>query len=103
MADFSKWISENIKAEKKMFITDNLAFDWQWMNFYFHRFVNHNPFGHSGRRIGDIYSGYKMNLFKSSEWKKWRKAKHDHNPVNDALGNAQATLEFISKWKRKIN
>ena len=27
------------------------------------------------------------------EWKKlYRKTKHDHNPLNDALGNAEALL-----------
>jgi hypothetical protein len=29
-----------------------------------------------------------------SSWKHLRKTIHDHNPVNDAIGNAEALLEM---------
>ena len=92
MEDFEKWIKENSKG-RPIFISDNLAFDWQWINFYFHYFLGKNPFGWSGRRLGDLYCGMKMDTF--APWKKqFRKTKHDHNPVNDAKGNAEALLAF---------
>ena len=92
MMDFEKWINENSKG-RPVFISDNLAFDWQWINFYFHYFIGRNPFGWSGRRLGDLYCGMKMDSF--APWKnKFRKTKHDHNPVNDAKGNAEALLAF---------
>ena len=78
-----------------IFISDNLAFDWQWINFYFHTFYGRNPFGHSGRRIGDLYCGMMKDGGLNQEWKrKYRKTKHTHNPVDDAKGNAEALLEF---------
>lgn len=93
MLEFKNWLSENCK--NPVFISDNPAFDWQWINYYFHYFTGSNPFGFSARRIGDIYCGMKNNLTLNSEWKKlYRKTTHDHNPVNDAKGNAEALLKF---------
>lgn len=91
MEDFEKWLSENSKG-KPIFISDNLAFDWQWINYYFHMYLGKNPFGFSGRRIGDLYSGMKMDCF--VKWKHLRKTNHDHNPVNDAKGNAEVLLQM---------
>jgi DNA polymerase III epsilon subunit-like protein len=92
MQEFLDWILKN-SIGKPIFITDNLAFDWQWINYYFHTYLGQNPFGWSGRRIGDLYSGMKKNSFASSEWKKYlRKTPHTHNPVDDAKGNAEAIL-----------
>ena len=94
MEQFEKWIVEN-SIGRPVFISDNLAFDWQWINWYFHHFLGRNPFGYSGRRIGDLYSGMEKNMYASQEWKSlYRKTNHDHNPVNDAMGNAEALLEF---------
>lgn len=62
-----------------------------------------NPFGFSGRRIGDLYCGMKMDTGLNREWKKlFRKTKHDHNPVNDAKGNAEALLA-MKKMGLKVN
>lgn len=94
MEDFAVWLEQN-SVGRPIFISDNLAFDWQWINWYFHWFVGKNPFGFSGRRIGDLYCGMKMDTGLNSEWKKlYRKTRHDHNPVNDAKGNAEALLSF---------
>ena len=94
MKEFYDWVMENTKG-KPTFISDNLAFDWQWINWYFHKYLGKNPFGFSGRRIGDLYCGMKMDAGLNSEWKKlYRKTKHTHNPVDDAKGNAEAILAF---------
>lgn len=91
MADFAEWLNNNVK-DRPIFISDNLAFDWQWINYYFHYYIGKNPFGFSGRRIGDLYSGLEKDFFAGSKWKKFRKTAHTHNPVDDALGNAEALL-----------
>lgn len=99
MEKFEKWILENSKG-KPIFISDNPCYDWQFINYYFHYFLGKNPFGYSGRRIGDLYCG----LVKDShaQWKHLRKTIHDHNPVNDAKGNAEALFE-IQKLGLSIN
>ncbi|HLP11783.1 MAG TPA: 3'-5' exoribonuclease [Flavobacteriales bacterium] len=92
MGNFAEWISQHTKG-RAIFISDNPAFDWQWINYYFHSYLGKNPFGFSARRIGDLYCGMKMDAGVNNEWKKlFRKTKHDHNPVNDAKGNAEALL-----------
>lgn len=102
MLHFYNWVC-NVSKGRPTFISDNPAFDWQWINYYFHTFVNTNPFGFSARRIGDLYCGMKKDAGKNSEWKKLlRKTTHDHNPVNDAKGNAEALLS-MQKMGLKIN
>jgi DNA polymerase III epsilon subunit-like protein len=92
MQNFYNWLTENSQG-KAVFISDNNAFDWQWINYYFHYYLGKNPFGFSSRRIGDLYCGMKMDTGLNSEWKRaLRKTTHDHNPVNDAKGNAEALL-----------
>jgi hypothetical protein len=85
-----------------IFVSDNPAYDWQFINYYFHKFLGRNPFGHSARRIGDFYAGL-MRDFRAPgrEWKKFRRTVHDHNPVNDAMGNAEALERLFKMMERK--
>lgn len=89
MQNFEKWIKEN-SVGKPVFISDNPAFDWQWINWYFHRYLGRNVFGYSARRIGDLYCGMQMDT--QAKWKHLRITPADHDPVNDAKGNAEALL-----------
>lgn len=93
MSSFAHWLEEHSKG-RPVFVSDNLAFDWQFVNYYFHHFVGRNPFGFSGRRIGDIYSGLVKDVYKATDWKKYRITRHSHNPVDDARGNAEALRKF---------
>ena len=93
MEEFAQWLREHVKGGP-IFISDNLAFDWQFINYYFHHFLGRNPFGFSGRRIGDLYAGMLRDASKASEWKKYRITTHTHNPVDDAKGNAEALKKF---------
>ena len=56
MENFAKWIREVCK-DQPIFISDNNGFDWMFICWYFHHFLNRNPFGYSSRRIGDLYCG----------------------------------------------
>jgi hypothetical protein len=92
MIRFEQWLQKTSSGHP-VFISDNPAFDWQWINYYFHQYVGRNPFGFSARRIGDLYCGMKMDASLNSEWKRLlRKTRHTHNPVDDARGNAEAVL-----------
>lgn len=89
MVEFFAWVAET-SVGRPVMVSDNIAYDWQWINYYAHRYLKDNPFGYSGRRIGDIYCGMQKDAFAS--WKHLRKTNHDHNPVNDAMGNVEAIL-----------
>lgn len=91
---FKDFLAENCKG-RPIFVSDNPAFDFQWINYGFHHSIGENPFGHSGRRISDFYAGLKHDFGNTQEWKKWRKTPHDHNPVNDAMGNVEAFEEIM--------
>lgn len=85
-----EWLAEVAGNDRVVFVSDNPAWDWQWIAAMFDKAGIHNPFGHSGRRISDFWAGYRGNWSDTQGWKKLRQTPHDHNPVNDALGNAEA-------------
>ena len=70
MERFEAWVVENSKG-RPVFASDNLAFDWQFVNWYFHTYLGRNPFGWSGRRIGDLYCGMVKDGY--ATWKHLRK------------------------------
>ena len=92
---FDIWLKGNCEG-RPVFVSDNPAYDWQFINYYFHYFLNHNPFGHSARRISDFYAGLTGNWRNTQKWKQLRITSHDHNPVHDALGNLEAFTRILN-------
>jgi hypothetical protein len=86
---FEDWLKTVTKG-RPIFVSDNPAYDFQWINYGFHHALGRNPFGHSGRRISDFYAGLIGDFSQSQGWKRLRVTTHDHHPVHDALGNAEA-------------
>lgn len=97
-ADFELWLKQVGNGERPIFVSDNPAFDWQWINDGFHKHLGHNPFGHSARRISDFYAGLVKDFHDSQSWKKWRTTPHDHNPVHDSLGNVEAFAAMLEHF-----
>ena len=98
---FAEWLKLYSKG-RPVFVSDNPAFDWQWINDGFLRTLGYNPFGHSARRISDFYAGVRRDFYRTQDWKRWRRTPHDHNPVNDAMGNVEAfekILEMVKETK----
>ena len=95
---FEDWLKENTKG-RPVFVSDNPAYDFQWINYGFWSALNRNPFGHSARRIGDFYAGLVGDFYQAHQWKKLRITPHDHNPVHDAMGNVEA-FERLLKGER---
>ena len=99
MQRFAKWLCTVSKGQPR-FIADNNGFDWQFINWYFHHFIGVNPFGFSSTNLGSLYKGLEADMF--ANFKHLRQTKHDHNPVNDAKGNAEALLTIIQRYALKI-
>jgi len=95
---FDKWIRENSKGRVVLY-SDNNGYDASWVEWYMATYVGENPFGWSSRRIGDLFCGYFNDPY--YKWKKHRKTKHTHNPVDDAKGNAEALI-WLQKDGYKI-
>ena len=100
MQEFKDWINLNSKG-RPIFISDNNGFDWMFICWYFHHFIGENPFGHSSRRLSDLFCGLQKDTF--AKWKHLRKTKHTHNPVDDAMGNAEVLLLMKNEMDLKIS
>lgn len=99
MQEFCAWLNEFKRShdDRLVFWSDNPAFDWQFVNYYLHRYAGENPFGFSARRIGDLYAGLKGNPRKHTQWKKLRTQPHTHRALDDALGNAGALKKIFKE------
>ena len=95
MKAFREWLSTECNG-KPMFISDNNGFDWQFINYYFHRFCGANPFGFSSTNLGSFYKGLICDTTKN--FKHLRKTRHSHHPVDDAKGNAEAFLTLLKTY-----
>jgi DNA polymerase III epsilon subunit-like protein len=99
MQRFAHWIRAHSTGKRAIFVSDNPAFDWSFVNYYFHAFTGSNPFGHSARRIGDFYAGLVRNWSVSSHrWRKYGTTKHTHHPVMDAMRCAEALLAVAKEY-----
>jgi len=94
MNEFEAWLANHC-PNAPAFISDNNGFDYGFINWYFHHFLGRNPFGHSSTNLGSLYKGVVRNLRRN--FKHLRRTVHDHNPVNDAIGNAEAFLQVLKE------
>lgn len=112
MAAFNAWIHD-VAEPPYIFAADNNGFDFAWVNWYFHQFGTdedsyhdrsrgngRNPFGFSSKNVNNLYQGLMNDTFKS--FKHLRKTKHDHNPLHDAQGNAEALLYMKEHMGLKV-
>jgi len=91
MLEFEAWLKTYSKG-RPILISDNNGYDSSWINWYFLTYLGKNPFGWSSRRIGDLYCGMQNDTW--AAWKKLRTTRPTHNPVDDAMGNAEALLKM---------
>ena len=107
MEKFANWLGEHSK-DRPVFVSDNLAFDWQFINFYFHRFIGRNPFGFSGRRVGDLYPGLVRDASKATEWPRlsfWRMRRDSLLAIvrKDQFGRAFKPRDPHSRVARQLD
>jgi hypothetical protein len=99
MKRFESWCNE-LKiasgADRLIMVSDNPGFDFQWINFECFNKLGYNPFGHTARRINDVWGGLRNRYYETQGWKKLRKTAHTHNALDDALGNAEA---WLAMWE----
>jgi len=102
MREAVAWVNDVTGGKRAVFWSDNPAFDWQWWNWYCHKFVGDNPGGFSARRIGDLDAGRRGEPLNTSAFKKRRETAHTHNPVDDARGNAEALRWVLEQMGEKF-
>ena len=100
MQKFKDWVLKVNSNGRPVFVSDNPAYDFAWINYYMHFFLCDNVFGYSARRIGDLYCGLVKDV--RASWKHLRKTRHSHFPVDDCVGNAEALLEMAEMGLKSL-
>ncbi len=55
---FADWVDQVVPADAQPVLAAfNAPFDWMFVNDYFHRYLGHNPFGHSALDIKAYFMG----------------------------------------------
>lgn len=103
MQAFADWVAHVVPEDATPVLAAfNAPFDWMFVNDYFHRYLGHNPFGHSALDIKAYYMGLKGVT--------WQETSHryvsqrycgnpelTHHALDDAIADAeilQAMLEL---------
>jgi hypothetical protein len=98
MQNFELWLNNNIEGRPILW-ADNNSFDAGFLNYYFWKYLNRNPFGWSSSNIGSLYRGIMGDI--NANFTHLRETRHTHNPVDDAKGNAEALLKMFAMMKNK--
>jgi hypothetical protein len=79
-----------------IFVSNNPAYDFEWIKYGFHHAIGQNPFGHSGRRMSDFYADLVGDFRNSQTWARLRMPPHSHHPVEDAMGKVEAIARLLN-------
>lgn len=94
MANFRKWILGVCVGNRPVFVGFNAPFDWSFVNWYFHTYMNENPFGIGGVDIKAYYMGMTGCLWSDTTESKIPlqfkgPSPHTHNALDDAVQQAE--------------
>ena len=94
MSSFRDWLGMISSEGSAVFVGFNAAFDWSFINWYFHTYVGENPFGIGGIDIKSFYMG-----MSGCSWEDTRsshipakfkgRSPHTHNALDDAKEQAE--------------
>ena len=107
---FDKWLKQFSHTGERRFvlISDNCTYDGAFFNYTWDQYMGtRSPFGHSGRRIGDIWAGMQAasgggSWKDAQKWKRFRITKHSHRAVEDSRGNREALLHILEKYDQTV-
>lgn len=95
MRQFEEWVQANTpEGSRPVFVAFNAAFDWMFINDYFHRYLDRNPFGHSTLDMKALYMGL-TGVSWSETSMRYMAARYledrqlTHNALNDAHDQAE--------------
>jgi len=91
MQRLEQWVRQVTPAgHRPVFVGLNAPFDWSFVNDYFHRFLGHNPFGHSALDIKALYMGltgapWQETYLRALAERCGMRLELSHNALQDAL------------------
>jgi DNA polymerase III epsilon subunit-like protein len=103
LAAFAAWLDQVVPSgARPIFTAFNAAFDWMFVNDYFHRYLGHNPFGHSALDLKAFCMG-KLGLSWSETSYRAVCTRYGRCPElqHSALADAMATTELLEAVLRE--
>lgn len=104
MQTFANWVRRISKDHKTpIFTAFNAAFDWMFVNTYFHRYLGYNPFGHKALDIKACFMGLHQTSFEVTSHKglcDYYQICIDlsHNALEDAINEAKIFKEILKEF-----
>ena len=92
---FSQWITHTApEGSQPVFIAFNAPFDWMFVNDYFHRYLEYNPFGHKALDIKALYMGLRKTNWLETSYKTvikntGQETPLSHHALEDAIQQAK--------------
>jgi DNA polymerase III epsilon subunit-like protein len=103
MQAFANWVKDVSGKEPPVFVGLNAAFDWSFINYYFHRFLGENPFGFTALDIKSLYMGMTGSSWRDTRSSKMSEVlKPSHRSDHHALGDAEAQAELFERILKRI-
>ena len=104
MEKFAQWLSALAGDDGEVvFVGFNAPFDWSFVNYYFHRYLGHNPFGFTALDIKAMYMGAT-----GCSWADTRSSRIAHHVeptgigTHDALTDARYQAEIFRLVRAKL-
>ena len=104
---FEAWLHTTVSAEQRpVFVALNAPFDWMFVNDYFHRFLQHNPFGHSALDIKAFYMGLAGTRWAGTSMRYLAARYLDgrkltHNALKDAQDQAEVFANILVEARKR--
>lgn len=101
MRAFADWIAGVAPAPSKpLFVAFNAPFDWMFINDYFHRYLDRNPFGHSALDIKAYFMGQMGVNWADTSMQRissffLEERRLTHNALRDAQDQAEIFLKIL--------
>lgn len=94
MSRFGDWVRDVAGDADPVFVGFNAPFDWSFVNYYFHRFTDDNPFGFTALDIKALWMGVSGGSWADTKSSRIAEAVHPklhgaHDALHDALYQAE--------------
>lgn len=102
LARFEAWLLKDAALDRQpLFVAFNAAFDWMFINYYFHHFLGRNPFGHTAIDIKAFYMGKAGVPWLQTSWRyidpsNTPKFELTHHALQDALDQAELFRKLLA-------